>query len=197
MMEKKILGYLISGMFDGKFINEFVLDASQIYLLDIHERHFHLVEQCIKLAGAEHDSISFPDRSFAVEIVLDEIDTPRFVCLRGLQAGNRFYSRYDGEDMHEVCRTNDGKISYEIIGFADSTVAAQRVLYYRVAYPSFAVQRIASKLDNREVHAGHCCMTHGCKYGDNWCPVFHGQVQQEYEVQECCREAELMAKEQQ
>ena len=35
------------------------------------------------------------------------------------------------------------------------------------------------------VHAAHCCKWHGCKYGDDDCPVVNGEVEQEYPC-ECC-----------
>jgi hypothetical protein len=35
------------------------------------------------------------------------------------------------------------------------------------------------------VHASHCCFEHGCKYGDNDCPVVTGEIKQKYECEEC------------
>jgi len=35
------------------------------------------------------------------------------------------------------------------------------------------------------VHSTHCCKRHGCKYGDDECPVVLGTETQEYH-QECC-----------
>lgn len=37
-----------------------------------------------------------------------------------------------------------------------------------------------------EVHANHCCVIHGCKYGDEDCPVVLGKVKQEYKCEFCC-----------
>lgn len=39
------------------------------------------------------------------------------------------------------------------------------------------------------VHGSHCCIQHGCKYGDPTCPVFLGLVKQECR-QECCQDAD-------
>ena len=35
------------------------------------------------------------------------------------------------------------------------------------------------------VHVTHCCKWHGCKYGDPDCPVFNGEVEQEYLCEYC------------
>lgn len=35
------------------------------------------------------------------------------------------------------------------------------------------------------VHEGHCCALHGCKYGDEDCPVVSGETQQEYLCESC------------
>jgi hypothetical protein len=47
------------------------------------------------------------------------------------------------------------------------------------------------------VHATHCCKQHGCKYGDEDCPVVLGEVKQVYPCEECGNEhsdkAELIA----
>jgi hypothetical protein len=37
------------------------------------------------------------------------------------------------------------------------------------------------------VHAEHCCVLHGCKYGEHDCPVTSGIVRQKYTCQ-CCFE---------
>ena len=38
---------------------------------------------------------------------------------------------------------------------------------------------------NIGVHASHCCKWHGCKYGDEDCPVVLGQVEQLYPCDFC------------
>lgn len=35
------------------------------------------------------------------------------------------------------------------------------------------------------VHASHCCKVHGCKYGDEDCPVEMGEVEQRFECDNC------------
>ena len=35
------------------------------------------------------------------------------------------------------------------------------------------------------VHAAHCCKWHGCKYGDDDCPVYNGKVEQLYICEDC------------
>jgi len=39
---------------------------------------------------------------------------------------------------------------------------------------------------NKEgVHRTHCCVAHGCKYGDRNCPVETGRIQQDYTCEYC------------
>jgi hypothetical protein len=42
-------------------------------------------------------------------------------------------------------------------------------------------------MDSREigVHKGHCCVKHGCKYGEPDCPVVNQVVEQSYTCEEC------------
>ena len=40
-------------------------------------------------------------------------------------------------------------------------------------------------VDNIGVHVTHCCVMHGCKYGDPDCPVENKEVMQEYLCEEC------------
>lgn len=35
------------------------------------------------------------------------------------------------------------------------------------------------------VHTEHCCVQHGCKYGDEDCPVTNKQKLQSYECEDC------------
>jgi len=35
------------------------------------------------------------------------------------------------------------------------------------------------------VHVSHCCIIHGCKYGDEKCPVVIGIFKQDYPCEEC------------
>jgi len=38
---------------------------------------------------------------------------------------------------------------------------------------------------NVGTHRTHCCLIHGCKYGDPNCPVVDGEVMQEYLCEDC------------
>ena len=40
-------------------------------------------------------------------------------------------------------------------------------------------------MTNVGVHQTHCCLTHGCKYGNEECPVISGEVVQTYPCEEC------------
>jgi hypothetical protein len=35
------------------------------------------------------------------------------------------------------------------------------------------------------VHQTHCCTKHGCKYGDEDCPVVSGEIKQDYICESC------------
>lgn len=35
------------------------------------------------------------------------------------------------------------------------------------------------------VHETHCCVLHGCKYGNDDCPVVNGQIKQTYQCEGC------------
>jgi len=43
---------------------------------------------------------------------------------------------------------------------------------------------------NIGVHASHCCKWHGCKYGDEYCPVVLGRVEQLYLCEYCDEDLE-------
>jgi hypothetical protein len=45
-----------------------------------------------------------------------------------------------------------------------------------------------SKKDQWPVHERHCCPKHGCKYGDEWCPVMLGLTDKHNEHCECCED---------
>lgn len=47
--------------------------------------------------------------------------------------------------------------------------------------------------DDTGVHASHCCVRHGCKYGDEDCPVVIGKVAQMYDCEDCEYEKEKFA----
>ena len=38
---------------------------------------------------------------------------------------------------------------------------------------------------NIYVHASHCCKWHGCKYGNDDCPVVTGKIDQKYLCEWC------------
>ena len=38
---------------------------------------------------------------------------------------------------------------------------------------------------NIGAHTSHCCKWHGCKYGDENCPVANGEIKQEYLCEWC------------
>jgi len=45
--------------------------------------------------------------------------------------------------------------------------------------------------DDVGVHINHCCIIHGCKYGDEDCPVAYGTAKQAYPCWDCYDEWEV------
>lgn len=47
---------------------------------------------------------------------------------------------------------------------------------------------VDTRIVNVGVHETHCCVYHGCKYGDDDCPVVSGELKQAYPCEECREE---------
>lgn len=48
--------------------------------------------------------------------------------------------------------------------------------------------------DKWGVHIAHCCLLHGCKYGESdYCPVAGGIVEQDYECEQCYEDARALS----
>lgn len=43
---------------------------------------------------------------------------------------------------------------------------------------------------NIGAHTTHCCIYHGCKYGDKDCPVSAGDIKQDHSCEQCGPEVE-------
>lgn len=48
--------------------------------------------------------------------------------------------------------------------------------------------------ENWGVHETHCCAKHGCKYGDEDCPVVIGFIKQKYDCEDCIYEREELSR---
>ena len=46
-------------------------------------------------------------------------------------------------------------------------------------------RNVSIEPDRIGVHQTHCCIEHGCKYGNSNCPVELGLVQQTYLCEDC------------
>jgi hypothetical protein len=44
---------------------------------------------------------------------------------------------------------------------------------------------LPAPVDNVGTHVAHCCFEHGCKYGNDHCPVESGAERQEHPCEEC------------
>lgn len=56
-----------------------------------------------------------------------DTNSKKYILLRGLQWGNRFFTNYTPGWDHT--KLNNGTVAYEIIGYADTVEEAQRSLY--------------------------------------------------------------------
>lgn len=54
-----------------------------------------------------------------------------------------------------------------------------------IDFAIFDSDRTEDVVFNYQVHLAHCCVIHGCKYGDPKCPVVNGQMLQKYLCEEC------------
>lgn len=50
------------------------------------------------------------------------------------------------------------------------------------------------EVDKIGVHATHCCILHGCKYGEKDCPVTNGKITQVYPCQDCRTQGEYFGR---
>lgn len=48
-------------------------------------------------------------------------------------------------------------------------------------------------MSEKDVHTEHCCLKHGCKYGDDDCTVTTGQKAQSFECEYCDSDKETLA----
>ena len=75
---------------------------------------------------AEFEAIA--EYELAIEPIYHPSHAPRFVVLEGIERHNRFYSSFCAKDTHDVCRSADGELWYNILGFVDDTYEAQLIL---------------------------------------------------------------------
>lgn len=111
-----------------------------------------LIEAAVALASKK-GSVTVKGLDLAIEVISHKHHAPRFVCLRSRQGGHSFYTTYDGEDRYMIGKGPDGRVVYDILGFADNTAEAQYLLY-RSKIPSFNVQVSIDDLnsDGNEMH---------------------------------------------
>jgi hypothetical protein len=101
-------------------------------------------------------------------------------------------------DIHWVELFVAGRPIYQIVGkYAVVQGPDGRWSTLVTAISAFApleARRDPGELEGGErsngVHAAHCCIRHGCKYGDPQCPVMKKVVTQEYDCEMCDEDAE-------
>lgn len=54
-----------------------------------------------------------------------------------------------------------------------------------IDYAMDSTDRVFEVPASWKVHQGHCCTIHGCKYGDEDCPVVKGKIKQSHLCYEC------------
>lgn len=52
---------------------------------------------------------------------------------------------------------------------------------------------VKNRKGNEGVHRTHCCVLHGCKYGDDNCPVANNRIKQDYVCETCSAEEFTLA----
>lgn len=187
-----ILGYRVEGIIENTEVNGFILGLDQIHLIAKNAAAAFRIELAMQAAIAYNDSITVTDEGFSIEVIKHVVHTPRYVLLKGRSAGNRFFTSYDGYARYEVTKLHDGKVAYEIIGFADTVAQAHRKLY-GAKHGQFSREVRIDAKKSADTHFSHCCEKHGCKYGDSWCPVVHFGGDGKEKL--CCVEARQMEKE--
>lgn len=148
----QILGYRIYTALSSVFILDidqidFVRDILPVEIRDNGDRlnkTLLLIKAVIELASKK-GSVTVKELGVSVEVISHKHHAPRFVCLRSRQGGNRFYTTYDGEDRYTIGQGPEGRVVYDILGFADNTAEAQSLLY-RAKIPAFAVQVTVNEL---------------------------------------------------
>jgi hypothetical protein len=95
-------------------------------------------------------------------------------------------------DRQEFYRTHDGNITLSYFYSERRWVVTFENVTWKFATTVAAVEQIKSILLKRlskrpraDVHTEHCCLEHGCKYGDEDCSVTNYSQKQSFPCPEC------------
>lgn len=68
----------------------------------------------------------------------------------------------------------------------DSLEKTIKIITDSAVKKSTPVQEYKNNFGGKNVHTEHCCIEHGCKYGENsYCPVVNGFQKQSYPCEQC------------
>jgi hypothetical protein len=83
--------------------------------------------------------------------------------------------------------TNEGQrdMAYGVMDGSMLRYSNEHTWWMYLPEPPIPIIPIILPIRQFEIHASHCCLEHGCKYGDNNCPVVTGEIKQKYECEEC------------
>ena len=110
-----------------------------------------------------------------------------------------FAYRIEDADIYLVVRDDNSVYTYNVKNCYKTKKEAEKHLTQQpetvrvavdgngrlIKYAMFDDDRVVDVPTNYKTHVGHCCLIHGCKYGDDDCPVANKKILQEYLCEEC------------
>ena len=111
--------------------------------------------------------------------------------IEDLMPGNMFYSKqqtsydykYTRHNLYTIVKIAKKGSGYQI-HLSISNIKDNEIRPYIISFTEFKRCLVPLK-SNARVHITHCCVRHGCKYGDKDCPVENGYVDQQYDCEDC------------
>jgi hypothetical protein len=97
-------------------------------------RHRHLVDKCSTLEEVRAFLKTVPEANCMMYEKATALTTPRFVILRSIGTGERFYTT----NSDDATRLATGEVAYEILGYAHTNEQAQAFLGH-LGNPAFWV----------------------------------------------------------
>ncbi len=110
-----------------------------------------------------------------------------------------FAYRIENDDIYLVIRDENNLYTYNVKDCYKTREEAEKYLTPKpetvkvavdengrlIEYAVFDGDHVVDVPTNYKTHAAHCCVIHGCKYGDDDCPVVNKKILQKYLCEEC------------